>query len=121
MSDKTKVTLYIPPELHRKLKVKAAVDSEAMSSIAEQAIVFYLTHPNIVDEVKAEQQNAHRIHSCPECDSNFLFKDGEVVQLMKQPGIIQGDDDDLELPADIERTVVCSDRSHASQESLVPC
>jgi hypothetical protein len=40
MQNKQKVTLYIPPELHRKLKIKAAVESEPMSSIAERAIVF---------------------------------------------------------------------------------
>ncbi|MEB3213669.1 MAG: hypothetical protein VKL39_20135 [Leptolyngbyaceae bacterium] len=120
MSDKTKVTLYIPPDLHRKLKVKAAVESEPMSSIAEQAIVFYLNHSEIVDGVRAEQQNTHRIHSCPECSSNFMVQHGEVVPLPNQPGVIEGDGD-LGFPADIERAVIGSGSDHASQESLVTC
>jgi hypothetical protein len=118
MSDKTKVTLYIPPDLHRKLKVKAAVDSEPMSAIAEQAIVFYLTHPEVVEEATAEQQNSHRIHSCPECSSNFLFRSGEVVPVVEQPGVFEGNDD-LAIPSDIEGVV--STGEPASKESLVTC
>ncbi|MEO1522623.1 MAG: hypothetical protein AAFU78_17840 [Cyanobacteria bacterium J06633_2] len=120
MSDKTKVTLYIPPDLHRKLKVKSAVEAEPMSTIAEQAIVFYLNHPDVVDEARAEQQNSHRVHSCPECSSNFLFQKGEVVALVEQPGVIE-DDGQLEIPADIGGAVVASTTDHAGQESLVTC
>ena len=32
MQDKQKVTLYLPPELHRELKIKAAVEAEPMSA-----------------------------------------------------------------------------------------
>jgi predicted HicB family RNase H-like nuclease len=49
MQSKQKVTLYIPPQLHRKLKIKAAVESEPMSSLAEKAIIFYLNNPEVVD------------------------------------------------------------------------
>ena len=36
--DKQKVTLYLPPELHHQLKLRAAVDHESMSVIAERAL-----------------------------------------------------------------------------------
>ncbi len=55
MQDKHKVTLYLPPELHRQLKIRSAVDLEPMSAIAERALVFYLKHPEVVDEVEASQ------------------------------------------------------------------
>jgi len=52
MQEKQKVTLYLSPELHRQLKIKAAVESEPMSSIAERAIIFYLGNSELVDEVE---------------------------------------------------------------------
>lgn len=45
MQNKQKVTLYIPPELHRRLKIKAAIDLDSMSSLVEKAIAFYLQYP----------------------------------------------------------------------------
>jgi len=52
MQAKQKVTLYLSPELHRRLKIRAAIDAEPMSELAERAIVFYLAHPELVDEEK---------------------------------------------------------------------
>jgi hypothetical protein len=46
----TKVTLYLPPDLHRQLKIRSAVEGEAMSSIAKRAIDFYLSHGEVVAE-----------------------------------------------------------------------
>ncbi len=119
MSEKNKVTLYIPPALHRKLKIKAAVESEAMSAIAERAIVFYLLNPHIVDEVEAVQGNSHRVYSCPECEANFVLKGGDAVQIGEQPGILQSDDE-LDLASDIEK-VVGIDDGRQNRESLVTC
>jgi plasmid stability protein len=48
MQDKQKVTLYLPPGLHRQLKIRAAVDTDSMSAMVERAIVFYLRHPELV-------------------------------------------------------------------------
>jgi hypothetical protein len=42
--NKQKVTLYLPPELHRQLKITSAADAVQLSDIAERAIVFYLTN-----------------------------------------------------------------------------
>jgi hypothetical protein len=52
MQNKQKITLYLPPNLHRQLKIRAAVDSEAISAITERAIAFYLTEADIVEETE---------------------------------------------------------------------
>jgi hypothetical protein len=119
MSGKNKVTLYIPSDLHRKLKIKAAVESEPMSAIAERAIIFYLSNPHVVDEVEAAQGNAHRVYSCPECETDVLVQGGELVQLNEQPGVIQ--DDDLDLPSDIDKAVIEAGNDRHGREHLVPC
>jgi hypothetical protein len=79
MQDKHKVTLYLPPALHRQLKVKAAVDFEPMSTIAERAIVFYLTHSDVVDEVEMSHGQANKIYDCPQCSSSLVVRDGEMA------------------------------------------
>ncbi|MBD2464333.1 hypothetical protein H6G89_25340 [Oscillatoria sp. FACHB-1407] len=94
MQDKTKVTLYLPPDLHRQLKIRAAVESEPMSAIAERAIVFYLTHPGVVDEVEMSHGRTHQVYSCPGCDSPLVLKEGEMVSLKEQPTVLA----DEELP-----------------------
>jgi hypothetical protein len=53
----TKVTLYLPHDLHRQLKIRSAVEGEAMSSIAKRAIDFYLANS---DAVRA----AHHLWCC---------------------------------------------------------
>ncbi|MCU0566927.1 MAG: hypothetical protein MUF49_10050 [Oculatellaceae cyanobacterium Prado106] len=88
MQDKHKVTLYLPPELHRQLKIKAAVDFEPMSAIAERAIVFYLTHSSIVDEVEQSHGSVHQIYSCPECASSLVVREGDLVHLQEQQNIL---------------------------------
>jgi hypothetical protein len=93
MQDKQKVTLYLPPELHRQLKIRAAVDAEPMSDLAERAIGFFLKHPEVVEEFDA-YGSAHRIYNCPECDSSLTLRAGEMVSLGNQPGILL---DDLDL------------------------
>ncbi len=120
MSGKNKVTLYIPSDLHRKLKIKAAVESEPMSAIAERAIIFYLSNPHVIGEVESAQGNSHRVYSCPECESDFLLQEGEVVQLNDQPGVIQ-EDSDLGLPSDIDKAVIEAGHERHGREHLVPC
>jgi hypothetical protein len=79
--DKQKVTLYLPPELHRQLKVKAAVDVETMTDIAQRAIAFYLLHPEVVENNDSLYGQAHRVYGCPECSSHLVLRDGEMVSL----------------------------------------
>jgi hypothetical protein len=91
MQDKHKVTLYIPPELHRKLKIKSAVELEPMSAIAERAIIFYLEHSDIVDEVEIAQGQTHRIYSCPTCTTPVVLREGEIVAVNEQSSLIADD------------------------------
>ncbi|MEO0407856.1 MAG: hypothetical protein AAF289_10940 [Cyanobacteria bacterium P01_A01_bin.135] len=77
MKDKNKVTLYIPPELHRQLKIQSAVDSEPMSAIAERALTLYLEHSEALHCL--DQGHAHQIHSCPRCSADFILRDGEAI------------------------------------------
>ncbi len=110
MQDKYKVTLYLPPELHRQLKIRAAVDAEPMSSLAERALRFYLEHAEIVDEVEAGRANTHRVYACPECSSSVVLHSGQLVSLGQSPAIL----DDL---SDLDRSLTMP----ASGEELVPC
>jgi len=118
MQDKQKVTLYLPPELHRQLKIRAAVDSESMSGMVERAIVFYMRHPEVVDEVEASYGNTHRVYACPECSSPLVIKEDEMVVLKNQPGVVT---DELPVEKVREREEVSSSTNSQGEEELVPC
>jgi hypothetical protein len=109
MQDKHKVTLYLPPELHRQLKIKAAVDFEAMSAIAERAIVFYLTHSDIVDEVEMSQGQTHRLYSCPQCSSPLVIKEGELSAVGNPQGVL------------LEGDSIAPSPDQRDEGELVPC
>lgn len=87
MQAKQKVTLYLSPELHRRLKIRAAVDSEPMSELAERALVFYLKNSELIDEIESSYGRTHRVYSCPSCDSSLVLRNGELVTLGNQPGL----------------------------------
>lgn len=88
MQDKQKVTLYLPPELHRQLKIRGAVDAKPMSVIAERAIDFYLDHSDVVEEVEASVQGStHQVYACPTCTSSVVLRSGEMVALQDQPSV----------------------------------
>ncbi|MUG97941.1 hypothetical protein F7734_38800 [Scytonema sp. UIC 10036] len=110
MQTKQKVTLYLSPELHRKLKIRSAVDSEPMSELAERALVFYLAHSELVDE--ASYGRSHRVYSCPSCESSLVIRDGELAALGKQPGIIGQERISIE---EMDET------NQKGEEELVPC
>ncbi|MDJ0636474.1 MAG: hypothetical protein QNJ34_25075 [Xenococcaceae cyanobacterium MO_188.B29] len=115
MQNKQKVTLYIPPELHRRLKIRAAIDVDSMSSLVEKAIAFYLQHPEKVEEIESSTQgNTHQVHLCPECETPMVMRKGKMVSLMDQPGAIAE-----ELPLEVRGNVNPSDLSQG--EELVPC
>jgi hypothetical protein len=116
MQDKQKVTLYLPPGLHRQLKIRAAVDSDSMSALVERAIVFYLRHPEVVDEVEATYGKSHRVYNCPECSSSVVLQEGEMVSLENQPSILAE-----ELPVEKVREEVTSRTDSQGEEELVPC
>jgi hypothetical protein len=103
MEDKQKVTLYLTPQLHRQLKIRSAVDAESMSNIVEKAVEFYLHHSEVVDGVEV-YGNTHQIYNCPECAHPVVIRDGEMVALGHQPGLLSEDLTDLR-PAEVESSV----------------
>ncbi|MGD1712940.1 hypothetical protein [Dapis sp. BLCC M172] len=116
MQDKQKVTLYIQPELHRKLKIRAAVDSEPMSSIAERAILFYLENPEVVDDLNSKYGQTHRVYTCPECTSSVVIREGELVSIKNQPSVLA----DKNIPVNQTAELGNSEAQPGEQE-LVPC
>ncbi|MGB2924802.1 MAG: hypothetical protein WBB82_05845 [Limnothrix sp.] len=88
MQDKQKVTLYLPTVIHRQLKIKAALDTDSMSSLVEKAIDFYLQHPEVVEEVQETHGQTHRVHICPECEGAVVLRDGQLVSIKSQPTVL---------------------------------
>ncbi|MBE9045251.1 hypothetical protein IQ255_12740 [Pleurocapsales cyanobacterium LEGE 10410] len=114
MQSKQKVTLYIPPELHRKLKIKAAIDVESMSVLVEKAIAFYMQFPEKVEEIEASVRGkTHQVHICPECSAPMVMRNGEMSPLSNQSGVI-AEDISLEVAGKAES-------EKPSEEELVSC
>lgn len=112
--DKQKVTLYLPQDLHRQLKIKAAVDSETMTDIAQRAIVFFLSNPEVVEQFESGYGNTHRVYSCPECSSQVVIREGQIVSLQHQSNVL------IEEAISVEKAGIAS--SHSQDEGeLVPC
>jgi hypothetical protein len=88
MQEKQKVTLYLQPDLHRQLKIQAAIADEPMSSLAQKAIGFYLTHPEVVEQVEDIHGQTHQIHHCPACEAAVVLRDGVLVGIGAQPTIL---------------------------------
>jgi len=78
LEEKHKVTFYISPELHRQLKIQAALGDEPMSTLAERALGFYLTHPEVIEERLGQ---THRLYSCPSCETPVVLRDGDLTVL----------------------------------------
>ncbi len=115
MQTKQKVTLYLSPELHRRLKIRSAVDSEPMSDLAERALDFYLTNPELVEELEESSYGrTHRVYSCPTCESSLVLRNGELVALGNQPGLIGQEHLTIEEMEEGEA-------DPKSEEELVPC
>jgi hypothetical protein len=117
MQDKHKVTLYLPPDLHRQLKIRSAVELEPMSAIAERALEFYLMHSDMVDGVEASHGQVHRVYNCPECASSLVLRDDEIVSIREQVDVV----DDLEGTAAIVRERQHINLGQQGEEELVPC
>ncbi|MEB3219756.1 MAG: hypothetical protein VKN72_26455 [Nostocales cyanobacterium 94392] len=114
MQAKQKVTLYLSPELHRSLKIRSAVESEPMSELAERALVFYLANSELVDEVEGSRGRTHRVYSCPNCESSLLLREGELVALGNQPGMIGKD-------VSIDEMKQEEEINQKDSSELVPC
>lgn len=102
MSDKHKVTVYLSPELHRQLKIRSAVESEPMSAMVEQAVAFYLSHPQVV---AGQCGHTHVVHHCPECETAVVLREGQLVSLREATEAV--------LPDPVP--------NFAPREVLIPC
>jgi hypothetical protein len=116
MQDKQKVTLYLPPELHRQLKVRAALDSETMTDIAQRAIGFYLSHSEVVEQYEELGQN-HRIYNCPDCTSPVVLRNGDMVSLRKQVSVLAEES----VPVGKAQSVSPVSADSQGEGELVPC
>lgn len=116
MHQKQKVTLYIPPGLHRQLKIRSAVDAESMSALVEKAIAFYLKYPEVVEETEAVSGQTHRVYSCPECETSLVKRDGQLTALEQQPSVLSD-----ELSVGQVRQSANSHSNSQGEEELVPC
>lgn len=110
---KQKVTLYLSPELHRRLKVRAAIDSEPMSELAARAIAFYLSHSDVVEETEAPYGRTHQLYACPECATAVALREGELVSLSSQLQDIAQKQQAVEMAT--------TETASEGQQELVPC
>ena len=111
----TKVTLYLPPDLHRQLKIRSAVEGEAMSAIAERAIGFYLSNSDVVDDAMMAHGQTYRIYSCPECSQASVMRDGELVSL-SQAVSVDGTED-----LSVRTQSRAADSRQTNEDQLVVC
>ncbi len=118
MHQKQKVTLYIPPGLHRQLKIRSAVDTESMSALVEKSIAFYLKHPEIVEDVESACGQTHRVYECPECRTSLVKRDGKLAAIQNKPSILP---EELSVDVDQVRQPVKSNQDSQGEEELVPC
>ena len=114
MQAKQKVTLYLSPELHKSLKIRSAFESEAMAELADRDLVVYLANSEVVDEVEGSYRRTHRVYSCPNCESSLVLREGELVALGNQPGVIGKDVSVSEIEQDCEV-------NQEDSEKLVAC
>lgn len=121
MQEKQKVTLYIPPQLHRQLKVKAAIEAEPMSALAERALSFYLNHSEAVERMES-YGHTHQLYACPECDSSLVLRQGELIALEKRPNVLS--DDSMSVEEELSVSKVLGDNyihRPEGEEELVVC
>jgi hypothetical protein len=118
MQDKHKVTLYLSQDLHRKLKIRSAVELEPMSAIAERALVFYLENPEVVDEVESLHGQVHRLYSCPSCASSLVIRNGEVSTVQEQLAVLV---DDQPVKAEPAKAEVCATVDQLDEGKLITC
>ena len=86
-----KVTFYLPSDLHRQLKIRAAVDGEPMSTIAERAIEFYMSHADVVNETAEVYGHTHQVYSCPACAESLVVREGDLKAVKAALSIDQAD------------------------------
>lgn len=94
--DRHKVTLHLSKELHHQLKVRSVLAETTMSEMAEQAIAFYLQHPEVVEAMGAG--HIHRVYHCPACTQPVVLRQGELVKISETAsalGVLEDNDTQL--------------------------
>lgn len=89
-NDKHKVTLYISSDVRTKLKIYSATIDRPMSEVAEAAITFYLTHPDIVEA--QGHGHVHQLHHCPDCHTPSVFREGQLVPVSSGQPQVKAED-----------------------------
>ena len=110
----TKVTLYLPSDLHRQLKIRSAVDGEPMSAMAQRALQFYLAHADVV-EASAEHGSTYQTYSCPSCSESVVMREGQLVSVKE---VIQASSSN-ELTVAVPEVV--AEESRPEEGQLVHC
>ncbi|MEA5464196.1 hypothetical protein [Leptothoe sp. PORK10 BA2] len=110
MQGKQKVTLYMPDDLHRQLKIRSAVDGEPMSALAERAIGFYLNYSDVVEGI---QGTTHLVYECPSCTTPVVIRDGELMPVKDHAAL------HAEFLSEVPDVVPSTVR--ADEGELVPC
>ncbi|NJN60678.1 MAG: hypothetical protein HC795_03275 [Coleofasciculaceae cyanobacterium RL_1_1] len=114
MQDKQKVTLYLSPDLHRNLKIRAAINGEPMSSLAERALLFYLEHPEAIADIEASIGQNHRLYHCPDCATPVVVRDGDLVSVTSVSSLLEDEAaDELKISPQVDRS--------AGEGNLVTC
>lgn len=62
-----------------------------MSSLAEKAIEFYLSHSDVV-EAHSTHGQVHRIYDCPACAESLVVREGRLA-LVEEVVATQSDDE----------------------------
>ncbi|MEL6384655.1 MAG: hypothetical protein AAFQ89_19790 [Cyanobacteria bacterium J06626_18] len=117
MQDKhraVKVTLYLPQELHRQLKIQSAVDGEAMSALAEKALDFYLNHSDVVEEY-SDHGRTHKVYDCPGCSESVVVREGKLMSV--QDVVASSRSRDLH----VDMQGVVTEESRPEEGQLVTC
>ncbi|MGD1860076.1 MAG: hypothetical protein ACFB0E_08910 [Leptolyngbyaceae cyanobacterium] len=111
----TKVTLYLTSDLHRQLKIRSAVDGEPMSSLAQKALHFYLSHSDVVEE-HVNHGGTYRTYSCPSCGDTVVVREGELVLAKDVISSVSRDD-----KLNVDMSDMISDNSRPEEGQLVHC
>ncbi|MDJ0713074.1 MAG: hypothetical protein QNJ54_02490 [Prochloraceae cyanobacterium] len=114
MQQKHKVTLYLPPGLHRQLKIKAAVEDKSMSAMVEKALDFYLQNPEKIEQ-EQNRNKTYQIHKCPECEAAMVMEEGQMVSLKNRKKAVSED-----FAREVAEKVETKANSQG-EENLVPC
>lgn len=100
-----------------------------MSAMVEKAILFYLQHPEVIEEVEEQSSTigqqgksqgnpgqSHQVYQCPDCRAPLVQRDGELISLKNQAGVLVEDIQEQETQE--QKT---QEQETQEQETLVPC